>query len=421
MLRKRQAYPLVEGGPDLRMNTIVQFVTRHGYFILFAAMFAHQIGLPIPGPLFLLAAGALAAAGKLGLFLTLGLSVIACVLADWVWYEAGRRRGIKVVHFIHRLSRDPDYHDRKAQETFARYGCQLLLVAKFGPGLDAVAPPLAGISRTSRLRFLAFDAFGAGLYAFVYAGLGHVFSHDLDRAAAYVARAGTLLAGLVFAGLSIYALRKLVFRYRFIRECRFMRMTTILKEIRGNHRCAKADDIRKVFGDYHNVLRWLAVFLIGDDKLADDCIVDACAIAQTRSRDFHEWLVHWAARATVGCALQLQHARIVELAPEYEKSEPVEEEHPPLSAGYVRMLAEKSEEVHARLDVLCRFVLVMRGIAKYSCVEVATQLGISPSAVERAYCLAFDTLDLASSEVLCDTDIQAGHLNDEPTLAGSTA
>ena len=403
------------------MNVIVQFILEHGYFILFAAMFAHQIGLPVPGPLFLLAGGALTASGKLGMVPTLGLSLIACVLADLVWYEAGRRRGIKVLHFFHRLSRDPDYHDRKAQETFSRYGCHLLIVAKFVPGLDAVAPPLAGISRTSRLRFLSFDAFGAGLYACVYAGLGHVFSHDLNRAAAYIARAGTLAASLLFAGVSIYVLRKLVLRYRFIRECRFERMTTVLKEFTGNHRCVQPDDIRKVFGDYRNVLRWLAVFLVGGDKLADAFVVDACAIAQTKTPDFHEWLIHWAAHATVGRVLQSQRAHILELALEYEKSKPVHEEHPPLSAEYFRLLVKSSEAIHARLDVLCRSVLVMRGIAKYSCGEVATQLGISPGAVERAYCVAFDTLDVTSSEVLCNGDVPAGHLNDEPTLAGSTA
>ena len=42
------------------MNAIVEFVLKHGYAVLFAAIFAHQMGLPIPGPLFLLAAGALA-------------------------------------------------------------------------------------------------------------------------------------------------------------------------------------------------------------------------------------------------------------------------------------------------------------------------------------------------------------------------
>ncbi len=202
------------------MNAIVQFVLKHGYSILFAALFAHQIGFPLPGPLFLLAAGALAAAGKLGFVASIVLAVTACVLADWVWYEAGRQRGDKVLHFIHRLTRDPDYHDRKAKEMFARYGPPILLLSKFVPGLDAVAPPLAGTSRTSRLRFLAFDAIGAALYSCAYAGLGYVFSHDLDRAAAYAGRAGTVLAGLAFAAISIYAVRKLVQRHRDSRLAR---------------------------------------------------------------------------------------------------------------------------------------------------------------------------------------------------------
>src|ERR1700690_4407669 len=192
------------------MNTIVQFLLKHGYSFLFGAMFAHQIGLPVPGPLFLLAAGALAASGKLGVVPALGVAISACVLADWIWYEAGRCRGDKVLHFIHRLARDPDAHDRRAKEIFARYGPPLLVLAKFVPGLDAVTPPLAGTSRTCRIRFLAFDAVGAGLYSGAYAGLGYAFSHDLNRAAAYAGRAGTLLAGLALAGLSFYAVRKLV-------------------------------------------------------------------------------------------------------------------------------------------------------------------------------------------------------------------
>ena len=186
------------------MTSILQFVLKHGYFIFFAALFAHQIGCPLPGPLFLLAAGGLAAAGKMKFLVVVGLTISACVLADLVWYEAGRRRGERVLHFIHRLSRDPDFHDRRAKRIFARYGLLLLLVAKFVPGLDAVAPPLAAISRTGRVRFLVFDATGSALYGLVYGGLGYVFSHDLDRAANYVSRAGSFLLGLVFVGICIY-------------------------------------------------------------------------------------------------------------------------------------------------------------------------------------------------------------------------
>ena len=177
------------------MNAIFQFVVRHGYSFLFVALFAHQIGLPMPGPLFLLSAGALAAAGKLSFIAVVGLTITACVLADWVWYEAGRRKGDRVLHFIHRFTRDPDFHDRRAKRVFARYGLRILLVAKFVPGLDAVAPPLAGTSRTSRIRFLAFDAVGAGLYASVYGGLGYIFSHDLDRAASLCVASGNFSGG----------------------------------------------------------------------------------------------------------------------------------------------------------------------------------------------------------------------------------
>ncbi len=205
------------------MNAIVQFVLKHGYSLLFAALFAHQIGLPLPGPLFLLAAGALAASGKLGMVASICLAVTACVLADWVWYEAGRKRGEKILHFIHRLTRDPDAHDRRAKETFARFGLPLLLLAKFVPGLDAVAPPLAGTSRTSRLRFLAFDALGATIYSCAYAGLGYVFSHDLDRAAAYAGRAGTVFAALAFGAIAIYAVGKLVQRH--IRDSKTVQIT----------------------------------------------------------------------------------------------------------------------------------------------------------------------------------------------------
>ena len=207
------------------MSAIVQFVLEHGYSVLFAALFAHQIGVPVPGPLLLLAAGALARNGKLSFAPALALAVTASVLADWVWFEAGRRGGEKVLHFIHRITPDPEAHDRRAKRIFARYGPPLLLLCKFVPGLDAVVPPMAGISRTSRLRFLALETAGAALYSGAYAGLGYVFSHDLNRAATCASRAGTFLAALAFTGICIFAARKLVRRHRRLRDSRCVRIT----------------------------------------------------------------------------------------------------------------------------------------------------------------------------------------------------
>jgi membrane protein DedA with SNARE-associated domain len=202
------------------MNAIVQFVMAHGYFILFAALFANQIGFPIPGALFIVAAGALAAAHKMDAVPALALVVAACVLADWIWYEAARRNGDRVLHFIHRFLPDPGDADRKAREAFDRFGPPVLLLAKFVPGLDAIVPPLAGVSGTSRHRFLIFDAIGAILWSVANGGLGYLLSHNLDRAAAYIARVGTFLASLVFIALAVYVASRL-FRWACARAASY--------------------------------------------------------------------------------------------------------------------------------------------------------------------------------------------------------
>jgi len=202
------------------MNAIAQFVVQHGYSILFAAVFARQIGLPVPANLFVLVAGAIAVSGKLALPAIVILAVIACVAADSVWYEAGRLRGDKVLHFIHRMTPNPEVHDLRAKSTFAKYGPQILLVSKFIPGLDLVAPPLVGVSRISRVRFLAFETAGAALWSGSYALLGHVFSHDLKRAALYAGRVGWLLTTLALAALFTFAMYKLILRHRRDRQSR---------------------------------------------------------------------------------------------------------------------------------------------------------------------------------------------------------
>jgi membrane protein DedA with SNARE-associated domain len=124
--------------------------------------------LPIPAILFLIAAGALADSGRMTLAVALGLSIVACLLADMVWYEAGRRWGDQILHFIYGLALDPDAATRRSKEAFVRHGARTLMLAKFVVGLDAATPPLAGLSGTSRTRFIAFDAIGAGLWSGVY-------------------------------------------------------------------------------------------------------------------------------------------------------------------------------------------------------------------------------------------------------------
>ena len=97
------------------MNAIVQLLVKHGYSVLFVSVFARQMWLPVPAILFLIAAGALADSGRMTLAAALGLAIVACLLADMVWYEAGRRWGDQILHFIYgsRSTPTPPLADRK--------------------------------------------------------------------------------------------------------------------------------------------------------------------------------------------------------------------------------------------------------------------------------------------------------------------
>jgi DNA-directed RNA polymerase specialized sigma24 family protein len=172
-----------------------------------------------------------------------------------------------------------------------------------------------------------------------------------------------------------------------------MKLAAMLQEIRQRHRYVTHDNIRDVFGDYHNALHWLALFLVGDPELAEACVIDACTIATVDTPNFHEWLVHWAVRATFQSAFQNERMSIAKLAYKYEVGDQLAEEQPPLLAEQFRHLIRHSELIHSRLDALCRFVLVMRGMAKDSYDEIAAQLGVSRNVVAHAYRVAFELID----------------------------
>jgi len=69
------------------MNEVSAFVSQYGEIVLFAIVFAEQIGLPLPAVPVLLLAGALAGAGKMDLTGAIVLIVMACMVGDLIWYE----------------------------------------------------------------------------------------------------------------------------------------------------------------------------------------------------------------------------------------------------------------------------------------------------------------------------------------------
>ncbi|HUS20071.1 MAG TPA: VTT domain-containing protein [Terriglobales bacterium] len=205
------------------MNNL-QFVSEHGYSVLFLWVIAEQAGLPIPAIPILLAAGALSATGSMSLPLALLITLIAAVGADCVWYEIGRRKGMKVLNFLCRVSLEPDSCVRQTELAFSNQGMRALLIAKFVPGLNTAAPPLAGIFKTPLTRFLLFDTLGTLLWAGTFLALGRIFSHQLEAITKRVLELGGSLLQVVIALLIAYVAFKWIKRQLFLRELRVMRL-----------------------------------------------------------------------------------------------------------------------------------------------------------------------------------------------------
>jgi membrane protein DedA with SNARE-associated domain len=208
-----------------KMDETFQFLVRHGYSVLFVWVLAEQLGLPLPATPLLLAAGALAGSGQMNVWLAIALAVFASLLGDLSWYQFGRVRGGKVLNLLCRISLEPDSCVRKTESAFVRHGARSLLIAKFVPGLNTMAPPLAGIIGMRLGRFLIFDALGALLYLGSFVALGYAFSSQLEQVAARVAGLGFSLLVILGGALGAYIGWKYVQRRRFIRSLRIARIT----------------------------------------------------------------------------------------------------------------------------------------------------------------------------------------------------
>ena len=195
------------------MSDILAFLTEHGALVLAAAVFAEQIGLPLPALPFLIAAGALVGTGQMGLGLAVALAVLASMAGDQVWFELGRRRGRLVLNWLCRISLEPTSCVRRTEDFFSRHGVRSLIVAKFVPGFSTIAPPLAGIMGLTVPQYLLFNGLGTLLWVGTGIGLGIAFSDQLEQALEMTAQIGPMVGLAVFTAVMGYVVYKAVNRY----------------------------------------------------------------------------------------------------------------------------------------------------------------------------------------------------------------
>ena len=202
----------------------LQFLARHGTFWMFFATLGERLGLPLFVTPLLVAAGALAAMGKLHLGLLLLVTTVACLVGDTVWYELGRWKGSALFGLLCRISFQPDSCVRRSQLALEKHTGLSLLWAKWIPGVGRLALPLAGAAQLPRLRFQLYNALGSILWLSVLLAAGYLSMRTIDWLGLFVITAQWAVLLAILASL-VMALRSYWERRKFLKALRMARIS----------------------------------------------------------------------------------------------------------------------------------------------------------------------------------------------------
>lgn len=195
-------------------DLLLSRLDEYGVLIVFATVFAGQLGIPIPAIAVLMGAGALAGEDRTAA-VAFALSALAgCILADCLLFAFGRRYGSRALKTLYRLARVSDASARRMQRGFELYGFSSLIAAKFIPGVSLIVPPLSGALRMSWLAFGFFSGIGSLLWVTAGVGIGIVLADEVHEILEHLGSIGRIALPVLLAVAVGYLIRHWWVRYR---------------------------------------------------------------------------------------------------------------------------------------------------------------------------------------------------------------
>ncbi len=159
-----------------------------------------ELGLPLPEPAFVIAAGVVSQRAGLALYVPIGCSCLAVLLGDLLLYALARVIGPGV------LARRPLCWlvsvrvQPRIDALFERHGSMTIFVARFITGVRLAAFVLAGMRKTSLWRFVLWDGLAILLTVPIFAALGFIFATSAEALEQHVTQTNYfILAALVLA------------------------------------------------------------------------------------------------------------------------------------------------------------------------------------------------------------------------------
>jgi membrane protein DedA with SNARE-associated domain len=169
--------------------TLAALIETHGYWVL-------AVGCFLEGETVLLLAGYAAYRGYLNPVTVIAIASAAGFAGDQLYFWLGRRHGTALLTRWPALATKAD----RVQRMLARYHEAVIIGMRFAYGLRIAGPVMMGTTSVPAVRFAAFNALGALLWACVVGALGWLFGDVAETVFSEIRRfEGWLLLGLVLA------------------------------------------------------------------------------------------------------------------------------------------------------------------------------------------------------------------------------
>jgi len=181
-------------------DTLLTAIISYGAPLFGLILFLGALGVPVPGTLMVVAAGAFVRQGVMDLFSSVLLGFICVLLGDSLSFVLGRFGGYQLKQ---RFGASGIW--LQAQTSFDRRGPLAVYLSRFL--ITAVAIPvnlIAGGSGLQYSRFIAYDAVGEITWLLLYGGLGYFFGSQWEIISQFLSDFSGFALGITILGAGVY-------------------------------------------------------------------------------------------------------------------------------------------------------------------------------------------------------------------------
>jgi len=195
------------------LQQLLELLATYGLVVLLPVLLVSAVGVPLPGSLLLVAAGAIAGGGQISLPLLILGATVATLIGNGLGYLLGWRGGRSALsRWGERFRLDED-RIAQARASFTRYALLSVLFSRFPLSpISSIVNILAGTAHYPLRPFVFMNILGVTVWSSVYAGIGYVFGANWQSVANNVSTATQILTIVAIVVIAV------VVGFRFIRQ-----------------------------------------------------------------------------------------------------------------------------------------------------------------------------------------------------------